>query len=112
MRKEEKSKKIDIGWGQLVGKGNIIEIKKPVQIEQGEDIITLEKGDKVEVLKENVLDDMSRRAMKANDELIDALTDINDHTGAALIDAIFNNNVKEAEKLFQRWLKRERQGYL
>lgn len=86
----------------------IIEIKEDVKIGN----VILEKGDKVEVLTENVMDAMSNRAMKALDQLIDALTDINDHTGAALIEAIFNGNVKEAEQLFQRWLKRERQGYL
>lgn len=90
-------------------KGNVIEIKEEVQIN---DDVVLEAGDKIEILSEDIMDDMDRRVQNAWSELFDALTDMNDHTGAELIEAILDRDTRKAEKVFQRWIKREKQGFL
>ncbi len=94
-------------------KNTIVTIEKPIKIKfnKGENVL-LEKGDKIEVLNEDIFDDMNSRVWKAREELIDALTDINDHSAVLLITAILDGDIKHAQEAFDRWVKREKQGYL
>lgn len=48
----------------------------------------------------------------ALESLLDAMEEINDHTGADLVEAVVIGDTDKAEKVFRRWLKRERQGGL
>lgn len=62
--------------------------------------------------KEDLIDDMQENIEKALLDLTDAMAKINDHTGAELVEAIVLGDVDTAEKVFSRWLKREKQGGL
>ena len=46
------------------------------------------------------------------DDLIEDMTDKNDHAGAELIRAIANGDLERAEEAWFQWQKRERQGSL
>ncbi len=84
---------------------NVIEILEDVQLPNSD--VILEKGDKIKVLTER-----NPRIMSALENLLEEMTDINDHTGAELVEAIVTADVRTAEKIFSRWVKRETQGFL
>lgn len=82
----------------------IIFVKEEVKIPETD--LVLEKGDKLIVLSEGKLEEGEL------EDLLDEMTDRNDHAGAAVIKAIYQGKLKEAQKLFKVWEKREIQGGL
>ncbi len=82
-----------------------------IKLKEGQKVLS-EDGNLYEIEKGDLIESKLQEGRDTIDILLAELTDENDHSGAAVIEAVYYGDLKKAEVAFARWVKREKQGYL